>query len=308
MASIFGLDQLFGQGRIGLGQTIAIVEFEQYAPSDFAAFESCYGLSSPIRNVVVDGGPGGPPAGQGEAALDTELTSFNAPAASLVVYEAPNNNDAQALDMFNRIAGDDTAQVVTTSWGNCEALTAGGTLQAENTIFSRMAVQGQTMIAASGDSGSEDCNPVNGSLSLGVDDPGSQPTVVSVGGTTLSSASASSQVVWNCRVALPGLPGSGRWRLLPAVDAQPRPTAARRLPRREHQSVRQWRGDGLPLRAGHLVPLRPGARVGGRVLPGLLGRRSAAPASPRRPMPGSSPTPTRAASTGSAGSDRPSTG
>ena len=30
MASIFGLDQLFGQGRIGLGQTIAIVEFEQY--------------------------------------------------------------------------------------------------------------------------------------------------------------------------------------------------------------------------------------------------------------------------------------
>ena len=41
--------------------------------------------------------------------------------ASLVVYEAPNDNDAQALDLFNRIAGDDTAQVVTTSWGNCEA-------------------------------------------------------------------------------------------------------------------------------------------------------------------------------------------
>ena len=76
--------------------------------------------------MVVDGGPGGPPGGQGEAALDTELASFNAPAASLVVYETPNDNDAQALDMFNRIAGDDTAQVVTTSWGNCEAVTAGG--------------------------------------------------------------------------------------------------------------------------------------------------------------------------------------
>jgi subtilase family serine protease len=115
MASIFGLDQLFGQGRIGIGQTIAVVEFEQYLQSDFNAFESCYGLSSPIRNVVVDGGSGGPPGGHGEAALDTELASFNAPAASLVVYEAPNNNDAQALDMFNRIAGDDTAQIVTTS-------------------------------------------------------------------------------------------------------------------------------------------------------------------------------------------------
>ncbi len=102
MSSIFGLDQLFGQGRVGLGQTIAIVEFEQYSLNDFNAFESCYGLSSPIRNVLVDGGPGGAPGGQGEAALDTELASFNAPAASLVVYETPNDNDVQALDMFNR--------------------------------------------------------------------------------------------------------------------------------------------------------------------------------------------------------------
>ena len=209
MASIFGLDQMFGQGRVGIGQTIAIVEFEQYLGSDFAAFESCYGLSSPIRNVLVDNGPPGPPAGQGEAALDTELASFNAPAASLVVYEAPNNNDAAALDMFNRIASDDTAQVVTTSWGNCEALTTPATIGTENTIFSRLALQGQTMIAASGDSGSEDCNPVSGSLQLGVDDPGSQPTVVSAGGTSLVSASASSQVVWNCRSICGASPGAG---------------------------------------------------------------------------------------------------
>ena len=209
MASIFGLDQMFGQGRVGIGQTIAIVEFEQYLGSDFAAFEACYGLSNPIRNVVIDTGPGGPPAGQGEAALDTELASFNAPAASLVVYEAPNNDDAAALDMFNRIASDDSAQVVTTSWGNCEALTTPATIQAENSIFSRMAVQGQTMIAAAGDSGSEDCNPVDGSLLLGVDDPGSQPTVVSAGGTSLVSPSASSQVVWNCRTGCAGSPGAG---------------------------------------------------------------------------------------------------
>ena len=207
MSSIFGLDQLFGQGRIGLGQTIAIVEFEQYSQVDFDAFESCYGLSSSIRNVVVDGGPGGPPGGQGEAALDTELASFNAPAASLVVYEAPNNSDAQALDMLNRIAGDDAAQVVTTSWGNCEEVTSAATRQAESTLFSRMAMQGQTVIAASGDSGSEDCNP--GSTALGVDDPGSQPTVVSAGGTTMSSASASSQTVWNCQSFCHGSPGAG---------------------------------------------------------------------------------------------------
>jgi len=231
LASIFGLDQVFGQGRTGVGQTIAIVEFEQYAQSDFNAFESCYGLSSPIRNVAVDGGAGGPSSGGGEAALDTELTSFNAPSASLVVYEAPNKDDAQALDLLNRIAGDDTAQVVTTSWGNCEAVIPQADLQTENTIFSRMALQGQTVIAASGDSGSEDCDPANGSSALAVDDPGAQPNVVSAGGTSLNSASAAAQTVWNCNAfcgaidhAMPGAGGGGyslQWTLNPGQTKPP---------------------------------------------------------------------------------------
>jgi len=209
MSSIFGLDQMFAQGRTGVGQTIAVVEFEQYLPSDFDTFESCYGLSNPIRNVPVDGGPAGAPEGAGEAALDTELAAFNAPSASLVVYEAPNNNDAQAFDLFDRIASDDTAQVVTTSWGNCEALISMADRQTENQIFARMSVQGQTVIAASGDAGSEDCYPTNGSTALAVDDPGSQPDVVSAGGTTMASASASSQVAWNCQLSCHGSPGAG---------------------------------------------------------------------------------------------------
>jgi hypothetical protein len=211
MASIYTLDHLFDQGRTGLGQTIAIVEFEQYSLNDFATFQSCYGLSNQIRDVVIDGGPGGPSTGMGEAALDTELAAVTAPSASLVVYEAPNNNDAQAFDLFNRIASDDTAQVVTTSWGNCEEqITPPSDRQTENQIFQRMAMQGQTMIAASGDAGSEDCYPVNQSNSLGVDDPGAQPDVVSAGGTTMPVASASSQVVWNdCQGGLPDLCAGG---------------------------------------------------------------------------------------------------
>ena len=194
MSSIFGLDQLFGQGRTGVGQSIAIVEFEQYLASDFSTFQSCYGLSNPIRNVIVDGGPGGPAQGMGEAALDTELTAVNAPSASLVVYEAPNDNDVAAMDLFDKIASDDSSQVVTTSWGNCETFAASD-IQPESQVFARMALQGQTVVAASGDSGSEDCYPT--STQLAVDDPGSQPDVLSIGGTSLTSPSASSQVVWN---------------------------------------------------------------------------------------------------------------
>ena len=159
--------------------------------------------------------------------------SFNAPSASLVVYEAPNDNDAQALDLFNRIASDDTAQVVTTSWGNCEAVTAGERLSRRRTRSSpRMAAAG-----ADDDRGL-------GRLGLGgllpgqrihrasaVDDPGSQPDVVSAGGTTLSSASASSQVVWNCQVLCQRLTGRGRRRLLAAsgraTPGRPSPAASR---------------------------------------------------------------------------------
>jgi Pro-kumamolisin, activation domain/IPT/TIG domain len=198
LANIYTLNQLFNQGRTGIGQTIAIVEFEQYSLSDFANFQACYGLSNQIHDVYIDGGPGGPPQGQGEAALDTELGAVTAPSANLVVYEAPNNNDAQAFDLFNRIASDDTAQVVTTSWGNCEAeINPPSDRQTENEIFQRMTMQGQTIIAASGDAGSEDCLPANGSNALAVDDPGSQPDVVSAGGTKMLTAAASSQVVWN---------------------------------------------------------------------------------------------------------------
>ena len=200
MSSIFGLNQLFAQGRTGLGQTIAIVEFEKYALSDFQTFQSCYGLTNSIRNVNVDGGPLGVDQGLGEAALDTELAAYNAPSAALVVYGAPNGNDAAGLDLYQKIASDDTAQVVTTSWGSCEAALTAIDAPTEYRIFQQMAVQGQTVIAASGDTGSEDCfgTGLPNQDALAVDDPGSQPDVVSAGGTSISGMSPASQAVWNC--------------------------------------------------------------------------------------------------------------
>jgi hypothetical protein len=198
LADDYGLSQLFAQGRTGVGQTIGIVEFEQYSPNDIATFESCYGLDNPIRTVTVEGTPSGPASGSGESALDIELAAVNAPSASIIVYEAPNeSSDVSSLDLLSRIASDDLAQTVTTSWGICEADNAAGDAQAEYSIFQRMAAQGQTMVAASGDTGSEDCYGTDGSTGLAVDDPGSQPDVISAGGTTLVDGQVGSQSVWN---------------------------------------------------------------------------------------------------------------
>ena len=197
LASIFGLDQVLGQGRTGIGQSIAIVEFEQYAASDFAAFQACYGLSNPIRNVSVDGGAGGLAQGaSGEAALDTEMAAVNAPSASLVVYEAPNGDDTQAFDLFNRIASDDSSQVVTTSWGVCEAACSRPTSRPRTGSSSAWPCRDRP-------SSRRRATPAPRTACR----PTARPRWLSTtrvtarrdqcGGTSMASASASSQSVWN---------------------------------------------------------------------------------------------------------------
>ena len=198
LAQDYGLSDLFAQGRTGIGQQIAVIEFEKFSMSDIGTFESCYGLDNPVDTIVVDGTPSGSPSGSGEAALDIELAAVNAPSATIDVYEAPNESSgASDLDVLSRIASDDLARTVSTSWGVCEADNAYGNTQAEGQIFERMAVQGQTMVAASGDTGSEDCYATDETTGLAVDDPGSQPDVLDAGGTSMAGSDVAAQTVWN---------------------------------------------------------------------------------------------------------------
>jgi len=204
IAHAYGLDRLYSAGDLGQGQTVAIFELEPFLVSDIATFDHCYfgaGASPFVTTVAVDGGqPVGP--GSGEADLDIENVSALAPKAHIVVYEAPNTTYG-ALDEYNTIVADDSAKIVSTSWGECEyALAVGepGYQQLENSIFEEAAAQGQTVFAAAGDDGSDDCSNDEGPVTpdLSVDDPGSQPYVVSAGGTTLEQASFPPvETVWN---------------------------------------------------------------------------------------------------------------
>ena len=91
------------------------------------------------------------------------------------------------FDTFRAIIDQDRAQVVSVSWGECEQALGSADAAAENTLFEQAAVQGQTIVAAAGDSGSEDCafGSNQRQTQLAVDDPSSQPFVTGVGGTTL---------------------------------------------------------------------------------------------------------------------------
>ena len=200
LANAYNLGGLYAQGRTGAGESVAIFELEQYSMTDIQAFAQCYGIQPSISTTVVGGGPGGPQAGSGEAALDIENVMGFAPSAHISVYEGPNSATG-VLDTYSAIAQNDSSSVVSTSWGICEAQNfPSGTAQSENLIFAQMAAQGQTVLAAAGDSGSEDCYPINSSTALQVDDPASQPYVTGAGGTSLTNGVAGTpggEVAWN---------------------------------------------------------------------------------------------------------------
>jgi hypothetical protein len=205
LASAYQLSSLYGAGDQGAGQTIALFELEPNSASDVAAYQSCYGTSASVGYVQVDGGAGSG-TGAGEAALDIEDVIGLAPQANVLVYQGPNSGSG-AYDTYAAIIGQDRAQVISTSWGLCEPDEQGtATAQAENTLFQEAAAQGQSVFAAAGDDGSEDC----GSGSAAVDDPASQPYVTGVGGTQLSTVGPpATESVWNESTFSAGAGGGG---------------------------------------------------------------------------------------------------
>ncbi len=187
---------LSGVPANGSNQVIALFELGAYLASDINEYASHFGLPSPkLQNIMVDGGSGG--AIDPEVTLDIQLALALAPESQIYVYEGPNS-DQGVLDTYNRIATDNIAKQVSTSWGMGENLSNAQFLQAENAIFLQMAAHGQTIFAAAGDSGAYDDYPT---LTLAVDDPASQPYVTAVGGTRLTvnptSGAYNNESVWN---------------------------------------------------------------------------------------------------------------
>ncbi len=203
IASTYRFSGLYGAGKLGRGETVAVYELEPNDPQDIATYQSCYGTSAQVSYVPVDGGAGSG-AGAGEAALDIEQVIGLAPKATILVYQGPNSGSGTPgsgpYDTYSAIINQDRAQVITTSWGVCEPDNGTDAANAESALFEQAAAEGQTMVAAAGDTGSEDCTTTNGlpTTSLAVDDPGSQPFVTSVGGTTLHTIGPPPvQTVWN---------------------------------------------------------------------------------------------------------------
>ena len=186
LGAAYGVGSLLSDGQNGHGETVGLYEPASSSSADIATYESCLGLTNPVSVAAVDGG-GGAVGGMGTAEADTDIeqVATQAPDSSIISYEGPNSGTGP-YDTRNAIVKADAAQVISTSWGNCEPIASSeGDIPSFSTLFEEAAAQGQTVLAASGDSGSEDCYPSNASTTLEVDYPASDPWVTGVGGTDL---------------------------------------------------------------------------------------------------------------------------
>jgi kumamolisin len=198
-AADYGLNPLYQEGATGAGETLAIVTLAALDPGAPQYFwKHIADVPNSKRSVTVvniDGGPGAPSdaSGSGETDLDVEQSGALAPGANVIVYQAPNSDPGFA-DAFFTAASQNTADTVSTSWGEAEtflqASVASGTetpayVAAFDEAFLELAAQGQSGFDAAGDAGAYDDSDELGTTNLDVDTPADSPFMTAAGGTTL---------------------------------------------------------------------------------------------------------------------------
>jgi hypothetical protein len=226
----YGIGSLLAAGLNGSHETIGLFELDQASATDIGTYKSCFNLTNSFSVANVDGGASGAGGGPGEADLDAEQAMTQAPGASVVSYQGPDTTQG-AYDTWNSIVTADAAQVVTTSWAYCEPdAESTGEIGAYTGLFEQASSQGQSIFAASGDSGSEGCFSTDGTTSEEVTYPASDPWVTAVGGTEMYDNSPTDQTAWNwcgndestsCAQSIGGAGGGGMSRYEARPTYQP---------------------------------------------------------------------------------------
>ncbi len=185
VGTAYDITALRAAGFSGQGERIAVVSFSAFNPADPAGYAAHYGISGPAPTVIpVDGGTSDT-SGEGEANLDIDVIRAVAPAAQIVVYEAPNDA-AEYARAINQIVSSRSAQIISSSWGDCELNSDPQVVAADRAALSSAIAAGLTMFVSSGDQGAYDCqgdDPTDHRLS--VDWPAASADAVAVGGTRL---------------------------------------------------------------------------------------------------------------------------
>jgi subtilase family serine protease len=221
-ATIYNLNPLYTTNITGAGVTIAVVGDSNINAQDVIDFRNMFGLPANFtatNNIVVNGpdpGISGPNGDEIEADLDTQWSGAVAPGAKviLVVTEQPQSGlgaagvDLSALYVVNN----NLADVMSKSFGSCEAAEGAGGSAFESAIYQQASAQGITVTVSAGDNGSAGCDPTStfpdvASQGLGVSGDASTPYNVAVGGTDFNQNASNISTFWNTTITSPTPPG-----------------------------------------------------------------------------------------------------
>ncbi|HEY4089814.1 MAG TPA: protease pro-enzyme activation domain-containing protein [Bryobacteraceae bacterium] len=188
IAKIYDVQPLYDSGITGKGQKIAVVGQTQINVSDIQQFRTYFNLPDNDPTMLLVPGSTDPGISRddlAEADLDVEWSGAIARDAEIVYVYAYNVEDALDYVIKNKIA-----PVVSMSYGLCEQLSTYPELESLSKLAEQASSFGISWIAASGDSGANDCYGLSRAPSgLSVDAPASVPLVTGVGGTTLTEGS-----------------------------------------------------------------------------------------------------------------------
>jgi subtilase family serine protease len=196
VATIYDLTPAYNAGLTGTGQSIAIMGQSSIVVSDIENFQNAAGLpkKDPTIVQVPNSGTAAVSTGdESESDLDLEYSGGMAPGATIIFVFVGNNKNFGVFDSLTFAIENQTAPVISISYGTCESDLGTGEYAALNGTLARAAAQGQSVIGADGDNGSEDCSgnkdqTMAEQQALAVDFPSSSQWVTGMGGTEFPTA------------------------------------------------------------------------------------------------------------------------
>ena len=191
-ATIYNLLPLWQRGFTGKGVTIALVEDSNLLhASDWNSFRDVFGLKGfkdgNFKQIYPNCTNPGQNGDEIEAALDVEWASASAPDANIELSACANSKTVSGLDLaILNLLDLEPPDIISDSYGLCETITGQTEIALENREAQIATALGTTFFIAQGDTGADECSPVEGFTShLGINsgDNTASAYAVDLGGT-----------------------------------------------------------------------------------------------------------------------------
>lgn len=199
--SAYDITPLQSAGINGAGETIAFIEIDGFSMKDMTRFDAKYHLPAPQITKTYVGGKPARIADQGESTMDLEWAHALAPAAKLDFLYLRNQSASptawKQMATAVNMAVQNGAVSISISLGNCGP-TRGYT--STSAALASAVSHGVTTFVSSGDTGARPGTIKQCGRAYGAAYPASDPSVVSVGGTSLNlnaDNSIASEGAWN---------------------------------------------------------------------------------------------------------------